>query len=161
MRSLAEQWFGVFMRPKKAADAWLLKGLAGWLEGQFVKRYMGRNEHAYRSLPHILACPHVASKKLQGRHVVLPLPQCGSAEDIKKEIAGLFICVIPVWHCRKLAQLVASAYAGGSKRGRPYSCLTTVTPLHSTHAGTCTHGGSCTPQRPSTLQTFAAGSPPP
>ena len=46
VRSLAEQWFGVFMRPKTAADAWLLKGLAGWLEGQFVRRYMGRNELA-------------------------------------------------------------------------------------------------------------------
>ncbi len=50
VRSLAEQWFGVFMRPKTAADAWLLKGLAGWLEDQWVKRYMGRNEHAYRSV---------------------------------------------------------------------------------------------------------------
>lgn len=48
VRCLAEQWFGVFMRAKTPADAWLLKGLAGWLEDQFVKRYMGRNEYLYR-----------------------------------------------------------------------------------------------------------------
>ena len=58
VRSLAEQWFGVFMRPKTAADGWLLKGLAGWLEGQFVRRYMGRNELAYRSLMHLCFLGH-------------------------------------------------------------------------------------------------------
>ena len=60
VRSLAEQWFGVFMRPKTAADGWLLKGLAGWLEGQFVRRYMGRNELAYRSLIPFCSYGHVA-----------------------------------------------------------------------------------------------------
>ena len=29
---------------------WLLEGLAGFLEGQFVRKYMGRNENNYRSL---------------------------------------------------------------------------------------------------------------
>ena len=45
---LARQWFGVFMRSKAPADSWLMLGLAGWLEDQFVKQYMGRNELAYR-----------------------------------------------------------------------------------------------------------------
>ena len=48
MRELARQWFGIFLRPKAPADAWLLTGLAGWLEDQFVKLYMGRNEQAFR-----------------------------------------------------------------------------------------------------------------
>ena len=60
VQSLAEQWFGVFMRPKTAADGWLLKGLAGWLEGQFVRRYMGRNELAYRFLMHLSSCGYLA-----------------------------------------------------------------------------------------------------
>ncbi len=47
-RVLAEQWFGVFMRAKTQADAWLLKGLAGWLEDQFVRKFMGKNEYVYR-----------------------------------------------------------------------------------------------------------------
>lgn len=48
VRALAEQWFGVFMRAKAPADNWLLMGLAGWLEDQFVKKFMGRNEYIYR-----------------------------------------------------------------------------------------------------------------
>ncbi|KAK9859317.1 hypothetical protein WJX84_011010 [Apatococcus fuscideae] len=47
-RMLAEQWFGFFMRPKTAADAWLVQGLAGHLEEKFIQRYMGRNELEYR-----------------------------------------------------------------------------------------------------------------
>jgi hypothetical protein len=46
--ALARQWFGVFMRPRAPADAWLLAGLAGWLEGQFVRTFQGANELAYR-----------------------------------------------------------------------------------------------------------------
>ena len=46
--ALARQWFGVFMRPRTPADAWLLAGLAGWLEGQFVRTFQGANELAYR-----------------------------------------------------------------------------------------------------------------
>jgi hypothetical protein len=46
--ALACQWFGVFMRPRAPADAWLLAGLAGWLEGQFVRTFQGANELAYR-----------------------------------------------------------------------------------------------------------------
>ena len=47
-RMLAEQWFGFYMRPKTAADAWLVQGLAGYLEEKFVLKYMGRNELDYR-----------------------------------------------------------------------------------------------------------------
>ena len=50
VRALAEQWFGVFMRAKTPADVWLLKGLAGWMETQFVKKFMGKNEYVYRWL---------------------------------------------------------------------------------------------------------------
>lgn len=46
--ALARQWFGVFMRPRTPADAWLLAGLAGWLEGQFVRTFRGANELSYR-----------------------------------------------------------------------------------------------------------------
>ena len=47
-RGIAQQWFGVFLRPKAPADAWLLEGLTGWLEDQYVRLYMGRNEQAFR-----------------------------------------------------------------------------------------------------------------
>ncbi|GAB4818075.1 hypothetical protein N2152v2_005121 [Parachlorella kessleri] len=47
-RALARQWFGVFMRPAAPADAWLLDGLAGWLEEQYIKKYLGNNELQYR-----------------------------------------------------------------------------------------------------------------
>ena len=48
VRVMAEQWFGVFMRAKTPADVWLLKGLAGWMEDQFVRKYMGKSEYIYR-----------------------------------------------------------------------------------------------------------------
>lgn len=38
------------MRPRAPADAWLLAGLAGWLEGQFVRTFQGANELQYRYL---------------------------------------------------------------------------------------------------------------
>ncbi|KAK9806814.1 hypothetical protein WJX72_003626 [[Myrmecia] bisecta] len=47
-KALARQWFGVFIRPKTAGDAWLLEGLAGYLADQYVRRFMGRNEWLYR-----------------------------------------------------------------------------------------------------------------
>lgn len=47
-RGLAEQWFGVLMRPETPADSWLLEGLAGWLEDHYVRAFMGANELAYR-----------------------------------------------------------------------------------------------------------------
>ena len=50
-RALARQWFGVWLRPAAPADAWLLAGLAGYLEDLYVRRFMGRNELAYRRAP--------------------------------------------------------------------------------------------------------------
>ena len=47
-RQLARQWFGLFLRPNTPADEWLLQGLCGWLEAQYVKAFMGRNELLYR-----------------------------------------------------------------------------------------------------------------
>ncbi len=47
-RMMAEQWFGFFLRPKTGADAWLVQGLAGYLEEKFILKYMGRNELEYR-----------------------------------------------------------------------------------------------------------------
>lgn len=47
-RALARQWFGMWLRPRAPADAWLLEGLAGYLEDLFVRRFMGRNELLYR-----------------------------------------------------------------------------------------------------------------
>lgn len=48
VRGLAAQWFGVWVRPKAPADAWLLEGLAAYLEHLFISRFLGRNEAAYR-----------------------------------------------------------------------------------------------------------------
>ena len=36
------------MRPATAADGWLLEGLAGWVEDQYLRTFMGANELAYR-----------------------------------------------------------------------------------------------------------------
>ncbi|KAL4420393.1 hypothetical protein ABPG75_010049 [Micractinium tetrahymenae] len=47
-RCLARQWFGVLVRAATPLDEWLIEGLSGWLEEQCAKRYMGRNELAYR-----------------------------------------------------------------------------------------------------------------
>lgn len=46
--ALAKQWFGHFIRPATTDDAWLVEGLAGWLQDQFVQKYMGKTEVAYR-----------------------------------------------------------------------------------------------------------------
>lgn len=51
VRALAQQWFGVWMRPKIPADEWLLEGLAGYLEHLFIGKYLGRNELLYRQIP--------------------------------------------------------------------------------------------------------------
>ena len=49
VRGLAQQWFGVWVRPKAPADEWLTEGLAAYLEHLFVARFLGRNEALYRS----------------------------------------------------------------------------------------------------------------
>lgn len=46
--ALAQQWFGVFVKPAAHDDAWLVEGLAGWLEDQYFKKYAGKNELQYR-----------------------------------------------------------------------------------------------------------------
>lgn len=46
--AIAKQWFGHFIRPATIDDAWLVEGLAGWLEDQFVKKYLGKTEVLYR-----------------------------------------------------------------------------------------------------------------
>jgi hypothetical protein len=46
--ALARQWFGAFMRPAAAVDQWLVDGLAGYLSDQYVRKFMGANELAYR-----------------------------------------------------------------------------------------------------------------
>jgi len=46
--ALAKQWFGYFIKPATIDDAWLVEGLAGWLEDQFVKKYLGKTEVIYR-----------------------------------------------------------------------------------------------------------------
>jgi transcription initiation factor TFIID subunit 2 len=46
--AIARQWFGHFIRPATIDDAWLVEGLAGWLEDQFVQKYLGRTEVLYR-----------------------------------------------------------------------------------------------------------------
>ena len=46
--ALAKQWFGHFIRPATIDDAWLVEGLAGWLEDQFVKKYLGKTEVLYK-----------------------------------------------------------------------------------------------------------------
>jgi transcription initiation factor TFIID subunit 2 len=48
VKALARQWFGLLLRPKGPEDAWLVEGLCGWLEEQYTKRYLGRNEASYR-----------------------------------------------------------------------------------------------------------------
>lgn len=83
-RMLAEQWFGFFMRPKTAADAWLVQGLAGHLEEKFIQRYMGRNELEYRCVCLALSrlCPDS----------VLPLHGLVYSSSLHSEILGyLFV----------------------------------------------------------------------
>lgn len=46
--ALAQQYFGLLLLPKGPEDTWLLKGLAGWLEGQGLKQIVGSNELHYR-----------------------------------------------------------------------------------------------------------------
>jgi hypothetical protein len=56
VRGLAAQWFGMWVRPKAPADAWLLEGLAAYLEHLFISRFLGRNEAAYRCASSALLC---------------------------------------------------------------------------------------------------------
>lgn len=53
--AVARQWFGVLMRPRTPADAWLVDGLAGWLEGWAVKTFQGQTELTYRWVQRAIA----------------------------------------------------------------------------------------------------------
>lgn len=48
--ALARQWFGVLLMPKTSEDTWLMDGLAGHMEGVFIRDIFGYNEWAYRRL---------------------------------------------------------------------------------------------------------------
>ncbi len=48
VRALAQQWFGVWLRPKAPSDEWLLQGLCMHLTNLFIGKYLGRNEILYR-----------------------------------------------------------------------------------------------------------------
>ena len=54
--AVARQWFGVLIRPRTPADAWLVEGLAGYLHDLFLRRFLGRNELRYRCIPPPPAC---------------------------------------------------------------------------------------------------------
>ena len=49
--AVARQWFGVLIRPRTPADAWLVEGLAGYLHDLFLRRFLGKNELRYRCTP--------------------------------------------------------------------------------------------------------------
>lgn len=49
--AVARQWFGVLIRPRTPADAWLVEGLAGYLHDLFLRRFLGKNELRYRCAP--------------------------------------------------------------------------------------------------------------
>ena len=48
VRALAQQWFGVWLRPKLPSDEWLLQGLCTHLVNLFIGKYLGRNEILFR-----------------------------------------------------------------------------------------------------------------
>ena len=73
VRGLAQQWFGVWIRPKAPADEWLTEGLAAYLEHLFIAKFLGRNEALYRWLE-----SWNWSEKRCGHHVAQCTP-CGSS----------------------------------------------------------------------------------
>jgi hypothetical protein len=40
--AMARQWFGVLMQPSEVEDAWVLEGLAAYLEDVFARAAMGQ-----------------------------------------------------------------------------------------------------------------------
>ena len=67
--AVAHQWFGVLMRPRTPADAWLVEGLAGYLTDLFVRRFLGKNELRFRSESSQACCAEVS------RHYTVRLAQ--------------------------------------------------------------------------------------
>ena len=54
VRALAQQWMGVWLRPRAPSDDWLLQGLAAHLTNLFIGKYLGRNELLFRHDMHLL-----------------------------------------------------------------------------------------------------------
>ena len=53
VRALAQQWMGVWLRPRAPSDDWLLQGLAAHLTNLFIGKYLGRNELLFRHDMHL------------------------------------------------------------------------------------------------------------
>lgn len=53
VEALAQQWMGVWLRPKAPSDDWLLLGLRAHLVNVFIGRYLGRNELLFRQALHL------------------------------------------------------------------------------------------------------------
>ena len=58
--AVAQQWFGVLMRPRTPADAWLVEGLAGYLHDLFLRRFLGKNELRFR---YYMSCSYNRDKQ--------------------------------------------------------------------------------------------------
>jgi transcription initiation factor TFIID subunit 2 len=48
VEALAQQWMGMWLRPKAPSDDWLIAGLCTHLVNVFIGRYLGRNELLFR-----------------------------------------------------------------------------------------------------------------
>ncbi|KAJ2787715.1 hypothetical protein GGI15_000486 [Coemansia interrupta] len=46
--AIAQQWFGTYIVAAQWSDYWLVRGLAGYVAGQFVRHNLGHNEYRYR-----------------------------------------------------------------------------------------------------------------
>ena len=53
VKALAQQWMGVWLRPRVPSDDWLLQGLAAHLTNLFIAKYLGRNELLFRHDMHL------------------------------------------------------------------------------------------------------------
>lgn len=73
-RALARQWFGAWLRPRAPADAWLLEGLAGYLEDLFARRFLGRNELLYRRAPRAHPIAQASPVAVLAEPCILPIP---------------------------------------------------------------------------------------
>ncbi|KIK70503.1 hypothetical protein GYMLUDRAFT_32530 [Collybiopsis luxurians FD-317 M1] len=46
--ALACQWVGINIQPKQWSDLWLVNGLAGYINGLFLRKLLGNNEYRFR-----------------------------------------------------------------------------------------------------------------
>lgn len=75
----AVQYFGLLLLPRGPEDDWLMRGLAGWLEGQGLKTVAGNNELQYKrwqvcmvQAP-ALVVPMPGIPAFQARSLLLPM----------------------------------------------------------------------------------------